>query len=186
MYFDTRLWGFTKGVRGRIAWSVLIGILAATVGVARLAMLGWLLAMVFQGAPLEDLLWPFASVAVVMVLRGGLEYVRIMIAHRTAAIVQLHIRRQLFDKMIELGPAYLGLERTGAVITSMIDGVEQLETYFGQYLPQLFVATLTPVGIFLFVMFLDLPVALGKKHRPHDRDGADQKREACQDVVTYR
>jgi ATP-binding cassette subfamily C protein CydCD len=160
MYFDTRLWGFTKGVRGRIAWSVLIGILAATVGVARLAMLGWLLAMVFQGAPLEDMLWPFASVAVVMILRGGLEYVRIMIAHRTAAIVQLHIRRQLFDKMIELGPAYLGLERTGAVITSMVDGVEQLETYFGQYLPQLFVATLTPVGIFLFVMFLDLPVAL--------------------------
>ncbi len=160
MYFDTRLWVFTKGVRGRIAWSVLIGILAAAVGVARLAMLGWLLAMVFQGTPLEDLLWPFASVAAVMVLRGGLEYVRIMIAHRTAAIVQLHIRKQLFDKMIELGPAYLGLERTGAVITSMVDGVEQLETYFGQYLPQLFVATLTPIGIFLFVMFLDLPVAL--------------------------
>ena len=42
----------------------------------------------------------------------------------------------------------------------MIDGVEQLEVYFGQYLPQLFVAALTPVLIFAFVVFLDGPVAL--------------------------
>ena len=82
-----------------------------------------------------------------------------MAAHRTAAIVQLRIRERLFDKIVELGPAYMGLERTGAVITSMVDGVEQLETYFGRYLPQLFVAALTPLGIFVFVAFLDMPVA---------------------------
>ena len=160
MYFDARLWQFTEGVRGRIAWTVVIGVLAAAVGVARLALLGWLLAQVFQGAPPTELIEPFAWVAGVMALRGLLEYWRIMVAHRTAAIVQLHIRKRLFDKIVELGPAYLGLERTGAVIASMVDGVEQLETYFGQYLPQLFVATLTPIGIFAFVVFLDPPVAL--------------------------
>ena len=42
----------------------------------------------------------------------------------------------------------------------MVEGVQQLEVYFGQYLPQLFVAALTPSLIFAFVAFLDLPIAL--------------------------
>ena len=63
MYFDRRLWQFTKGVRLRIAGAVFIGVLAAAVGVARLALLGWLLAKVFQGAPFDTLIVPFAIVA---------------------------------------------------------------------------------------------------------------------------
>jgi ATP-binding cassette subfamily B protein len=133
MYFDPKLWTFTKGVRGRIAGTVVVGVLAAAVGIARLALLGWLLAQVFQGVPLTDLVYPFAGIALVMLLRGQLEYWRTMAAHKTAAIVQLHIRKALFDRIVDLGPAYMGLERTGAVITSMVDGVEQLETYFGRY-----------------------------------------------------
>jgi ATP-binding cassette subfamily C protein CydCD len=159
MYFDRRLWSFTKGVRLRIAISVTLGVVSAAVGIARLALLGWLLAQVFEGASFSELLYPSILVAVVMILRGFLEYTRTMVAHRTAAQVQLHIRSQLYDQIVELGPAYLGLERTGAVISSMIDGVKQLEVYFGQYLPQLFVAGLTPIGIFVFVAYIDLPVA---------------------------
>ena len=58
----------------------------------RLALLGWLLAQVFAGAPAESLILPVALVAVVMGLRGVLEYWRNMIAHRTAARVQLALR----------------------------------------------------------------------------------------------
>ncbi len=105
MYFDRRLWQFTEGVRLRILWAVLVGLTSAAVGVARLALLGWLLGRVFAGAPFDDLVWPFVAVATIMLLRGVLEYIRNMVAHRTAAIVQLHIRRQLYDNVIELGPA---------------------------------------------------------------------------------
>ena len=160
MFFDLRLWQFTKGVRGRIAGAVMIGLLAAALGIARLALLGWLLAKVFRGEPLDAMIMPFAAVAGVMALRGGLEYWRNMVAHRTAARVQRHLRKRLYDKVIELGPAHFGLQRTGDVMLSMIDGVEQLETYFGQYLPQIFVALFTPVAIFALVAFLDLPVAV--------------------------
>ena len=76
MYFDTRLWGYTQGVRLRIFGAVAIGILAVLFGIARLALLGWLIARIFQGAPLEEMLWPFAGVAVVMIVRGWLEYLR--------------------------------------------------------------------------------------------------------------
>ena len=160
MYFDHRLWQFTAGLRHRIAAAASVGLLAAAAGIARLALLGWLLAGVFEGRSLASLSVPIAMVAGVMVLRGVLEYWRTIIAHRTAMLVQRRLRGLLFDHVVALGPAHFGLQRTGDVMTAMVDGVEQLETYFGQYLPQLFVAAVTPPAIFAFVAFLDLPVAL--------------------------
>ena len=80
MYLDRRLWTFTKGVRARIWVAVAIGVVATTLGIARLALLGWLIAKVFEGVPLQQLIWPFAGVAVVMVVRGWLEYLLLFFA----------------------------------------------------------------------------------------------------------
>ena len=160
MLVDRGLFAFTAGVRGRIAFAVVVGLLAALVGIGRFAALGWLIAGVFAGEPFESLAGKFALVGAIMLLRGWLEYWRNMIAHRTAARVQVHLRERLFDKVTELGPAWFGLERTGTVLVSLVEGVEQLETWFGQFLPQLCVAALTPILVFAFLAFLDLPVAL--------------------------
>ena len=159
MYFDPRLWQFTKGVRLRIAGSTAVGLLAAIFGIGRLALLGWLLAKVFRSEPLQELIVPFGVVAGVMLVRGFLEYARNMAAHRTAALVQVNLRKILYEKVMELGPAHFGRQRTGEVILSIIDGVEQLETYFGQYLPQLFEAALTPVLIAGFAAYFDIYIA---------------------------
>ena len=157
---DRGLFAFTAGVRGRIAFAVAVGLAAAVVGISRFAALGWLIAGVFAGEPFEALVAKFALVGAIMLLRGWLEYWRNMIAHRTAARVQMHLRATLYDKVTELGPAWFGLERTGKVLVSLVEGVEQLETWFGQFLPQLCVAALTPIVVFAFLAFLDLPVAL--------------------------
>ena len=158
-HVDGRLWALTQGVRGRMAATVCIGMASSFVGVARLALLGWLLGQVFSGTPVADLLPAFALVGATMIARAALEYVRHMIAHETAARVQRGLRQRVFDKICELGPAWFGLRRTGGVITTMVEGIEQLEIYFGQYLPHLAVALLTPVAIFVFVSFLDVAIA---------------------------
>ena len=160
LFFDRQLWPFTEGVRLRIAWAVAIGIVAAALGIARLGLIGWLLGLVFTGARFDDLIAPFALVAVVMVARGGVEYYRTMIAHRTASTVQQSLRQKLYDQVVRLGPAHFGHQRTGDVILTVVEGVEQLETYFGQYLPQFFVAAVTPILVFAFVAFLDLTIAI--------------------------
>ena len=134
MFFDLRLWGYTKGVRLRIFYAVAIGILAVLFGIARLVFLGWLISRVFLGTPIEQLILPVVCVAAVMIVRGGLEYLRTMLAHETAARVQLHLRTIIYDKVMELGPSHFGLARTGDAMLAMIDGVEQLEIYFGQLL----------------------------------------------------
>ncbi|MFI4987332.1 MAG: ATP-binding cassette domain-containing protein [Alphaproteobacteria bacterium] len=159
MYFDKRLWRMMRGARGWLAVQVAVGLLAAAVGIARFVLLGALLARVFEAAPVTALTLPALAVAAAVILRGLLEHLRTMIAHTTAARVQETLRARLYDKVTELGPAWFAGERTGGVLISLVDGVEQLQTFFGQYLPQLCVAALTPLAIFAFIAWWDLPVA---------------------------
>ena len=132
MHFDLKLWRMTAGLRGRIALSAALGLLALAVGIARFAFLGRFLAGVFRG---QTLLLPLIGAAGAILLRAWLDHHRTMIANRTAARVQETLRGRLFDKILELGPAWFGAERTGGVMLSMVDGVEQLQSFFGQYLP---------------------------------------------------
>src|SRR5207302_7829240 len=159
MYFDRRLWQLTRGARGRILAAVLIGLAAAAIGIARFAFLGRLLALVFDEAPVAALIPPAAAVAGAVLLRGALEHARTMVAHRTAARIQEVLRGRLYDKVVALGPAWFAGERTGAVMLSLVDGVEQLQTFFGKYLPQLAIAALTPLAIFAFIAWWDVWVA---------------------------
>jgi ABC-type multidrug transport system fused ATPase/permease subunit len=160
MHIEPRLLVFTKGVRGRIAGAVAIGLLSVGLGVARLGLLGWLIGQVFAGRTLTQLVPSVLLIALVMVLRGTAEHWRAVVAHETAARVQKALRRTLYDRIAALGPGTVGRQRSGALTLSMIDGVEQLETYFGQFLPQFLIALLSPLLIFAVVAFIDLPVAL--------------------------
>ena len=160
MYFDRRLWAFTRGVRLRLVGTVLLGLAAVGAGIARLALFGWLLARVIAGDSLSTILPLVTFTAAAVLARSALDYWRAMAAHRTATIVQGVLRQAIYERVTTLGPAHFTRSRTGDVILSMVEGVQQLETYFGQYLPQLAVAALTPVIIFAFVAFVDLPVAL--------------------------
>src|SRR4029077_8991779 len=73
--------------------------------------------------------------------------------------VQENLRGRLFDKIVALGPGWFAGERAGGVLLSMVDGVEQLQAFFGQYLPQIFISACAPFAIFAFMMWWDLPVA---------------------------
>jgi len=159
MYFDIRLWAMTGGVRLRIAAAVVFGLLTAAAGVARLVLLGVLLGEILQGESVENLYPLIGAAGVAVLLRGVLQYQKEMVAHKTAASIQLKLRGRLHDQVLLLGPSYFGQQRTGDALLSVVDGVEQMETFFGQYLPQLFTAVLTPIGIFVYLMYLDAPMA---------------------------
>jgi ATP-binding cassette subfamily B protein len=156
MHFDLKLWRMTSGLRGRIALSAVLGLLALAVGIARFAFLGRFLAGVFRGQT-EAL--PLLGAIAAILLRAWLDHHRTMIAHRTAGRVQATLRGRLFDKIFALGPAWFGSERTGGVMLSMVDGVEQLQSFFGQYLPQVTIAIFAPFAIFAFIAWWDVPVA---------------------------
>ncbi len=120
MHFDLKLWRMTAGLRGRIALSAAIGLLALSVGIARFAFLGRFLAGVFRGEDARHLMLPLLAAAGAILLRAWLDHHRAMIAQRSAARVQERLRGRLFDKIVALGPAWFGAERTGGV--DAVDG----------------------------------------------------------------
>lgn len=160
MYFDSILWGMTRGVRLRMLVCALLGLLGLAAGIARFALLGKFLAQLFAGESGAALWWPLAGAAIAIVLRGVFEHALNTLANRNAALIQNKLRARLYDKIVELGPAWFGGQRTGGVMLAVIDGVEQLQSFFGRYLPQLFIAACAPLVIFAFIAWWDWPVAL--------------------------
>ena len=136
MHFERRLLSFTRVVRGRIAAAVGVGLVSVGIGVARLALLGWLIGEVFAGRGLGDLAEPILGIAELMVLRGIAEHLRSMMAHETAARVQKTLRRTIYDKIAALGPGTIAQAHTKdehIAIADLEKGVE----FFGKFLTKL-------------------------------------------------
>jgi ATP-binding cassette subfamily C protein CydCD len=159
MYFDSRLWMMMAGLRLRVAGAVGLGLIAMGLGVLRFVFLGQVLALAFAGAPARQVVLAAAGTLICMLLRAWLDHRRVVLAQRTAGRVQSVLRARLFDRIAELGPAWFGAERTGGVMLAVIDGVEQLQTFFGAYVPQLIIAACAPVMIFAVLAWWDVPTA---------------------------
>ena len=160
MYFNLRLFAMTTGLRGRIAFGAFVGLVAVAAGIARLALTGLIIARVFEGDPLSDLTIPLLVVAGLIVIRVVLQYVRDAVSYRTATETKIELRRRLYAHALALGPGHFDQRRTGDVLLSLVDGVESLEVFFGQYLPQFIVAAIAPVLIFIFMAALDIQIGL--------------------------
>ena len=159
MYFDGRLWAMMAGVRWRVAAAVALGLVAMGVGILRFVFLGRMLALVFNGAPVRGIAGAAAATAACVLLRAWLDHRRTVLAQHTAGQVQARLRARLFDRIAALGPAWFSGERTGGVMLAVVDGVEQLQTFFGVYLPQLVIAACAPVMIFAVLAWWDVSTA---------------------------
>lgn len=150
-----RLAGLTQGVRGRIALGALLGLGAVTTGVARLSLSGTAVAMVFEDQPLAEILFLLVGVLALPMLRIAFTMAQQFIAHETAAKMKVKLRTTIYSHLLRLGPGFTQKQRTGDVVVKAVDSVEQLETFFGRYLPQLVVAGIAPLGILTFMTILD-------------------------------
>lgn len=70
--------------------------------------------------------------------------------------VKGQLREKIYEKLLRLGASYTGQVSTAEVVQVCTEGVEQLETYFGKYLPQLFYSLLAPVTLFTVLSFVSL------------------------------
>ena len=148
MHWSRELLALTAGVRWRIAGLVAIGLLIVAASLASLVCAGRAIAAVFAGRLLIDFWFLIAAAAVVV--HGVLLHLRETTGERTAVAVKQALRTRLYRHLLVLGSGYLERRRTGELVASAVDGVEQLETYYGKYLPQLLVTVLAPIGMLLY------------------------------------
>lgn len=161
MYLHPRLLSLANDVRWRIIISAVVGMLAVAAGVARLAVAALIIVEVVRGnATFESLTWPLVGMAVLIVARAALQYLQEVMSHHTASLVKVKLRERLYEHSLALGPGYFDSSRTGDALMSLAEGVERLEAFFGRYLPQMIVAALAPVVIFIFMALIDFRTGL--------------------------
>lgn len=74
--------------------------------------------------------------------------------------VKLALREQLFNKILAIGPSYSQHISTADVVQSAGEGIEQIQSFFELFLPQLFYAILAPVTLFFIVAPINMPTAV--------------------------
>lgn len=112
----------------------------------------WLVSQVVSrvflaGATLADVTPDVAFLLAVIVARSLTVFGGDAAAGHVAVQVKTTLRALLFEHLLALGPRYVQGQRTGELTTTVVEGVEALDPYFSQYLPQLALATLVPLTV---------------------------------------
>ena len=157
MRVDQRLLGSAQPARAGLTLTVGLGWLAGVVLVTQ----AWFLSQVINGVFLEgSTLAQVRSLLLILLLlslaRAGLSWGSEVSANCVANQVKTDLRGRLSGHLLALGPAYAHGERSGELANTAVEGVEALDAYFSQYLPQLALAALVPLTVLIFVFRLDL------------------------------
>lgn len=81
-------------------------------------------------------------------------------SYLSSKAVKKTLRGMIYEKLLRLGTSYNEEVKTSEAVQVAVEGVEQLETYFGAYLPQFFYAMLAPLTLFAVLGFVSLPSAV--------------------------
>ena len=82
------------------------------------------------------------------------------LSYLSSKSVKKKLREMIFEKLYRLGSSYKEKVNTSEIVQVAVEGVDQLETYFGSYLPQFFYAMLAPLTLFVVLCFVNVPSAV--------------------------
>jgi ATP-binding cassette subfamily C protein CydCD len=147
-----RLLNLARESRLVLAWTVIFGFLTGLLTIGQAAGLSRIINGCFLGGEtLPDMVGLFRLLLLIAFLRALLAWGSEISAHAAAVQIKNDLRKRLFEKILSLGPAYTRGERTGELVNTVVEGVEALDAYFSQYLPQLVIAGLVPLSILIIV-----------------------------------
>ena len=156
MKVDKRLLRQARASRIDLALTVGLGLLAGIAIVGQARLLSLVVSQVFlAGGTLEEVRPQLAGFLVLSLVLAALVWGREVSANRVAGRVKVDLRARLVAHLLDLGPAYARGERSGELTNTVVEGIEALDAYFRQYLPQLALAALVPLTVLLFVFPLD-------------------------------
>lgn len=101
-----------------------------------------------------------AVLGVVVLVRGGMSYLNSCYSFQASKVVKERLRTLVYEKLMRLGSSYRKEFQTSEVVQISTEGVEQLEIYFGKYVPQFFYSMLAPITLFIIVGTMNLKVAV--------------------------
>lgn len=163
--FDKRLLSLVPGIIPLVAGSVAAKWIALLCNIGIIATIGNVFAALLAGVPASGVGAGAAAAGVagaaafdprvamtftlLIIVRAIAIYAAQRAGDKAAFAAKRQVRQLVYDKLVQMGPAYTEQVSTAEAVQTSVEGAQQLEVYFGGYLPQLFYAVLAPITLFV-------------------------------------
>lgn len=149
-------------VRVSTAWFPLITVICSAILIGGLVILqAWLLSSILnqvhlRNAGLDQVTPELVRLASIILMRAILVFVNEQSAAILSENIRMSLRNTLLDKVLRLGPAYLEQQKSGELSYALTAAIDTLDAFYSQYLPQLIIAAVLPLGILAITFPIDV------------------------------
>ena len=161
MMINKRLIGIVAESKKYIAGNVILQWCSLTANIALMLSISRMLAELFRGSASVQL---FTVTGIVVILALAVRFFcsigAAKMGYFSSKAVKKSLREKIYQKLLRLGSSYNEQVKTSEVVQVAVEGVDQLETYFGAYLPQFFYAMLAPLTLFIVLCFVNVAAAV--------------------------
>lgn len=161
MMINKRLIGTVAESKKYIAGNVILQWCSLAANIAMMFSITNLFAGLYYGSTGSFALWMTAVVVLLaLLIRFLCTTGASRMSYLSSKAVKKTLRESIYEKLLRLGASYNEQVKTSEVVQVAVEGVDQLETYFGAYLPQFFYSMLAPLTLFVVLCFINVPSAI--------------------------
>ena len=179
MMINKRLINLCKDSKKYRALTILVNWIAVLCNIVTIILIGQFINKIYIGEKLDingnnvfqammnykiwgsiSILSGIIIIAILLAIRYSCNILYAKFSNAASANARVTLRELIYKKLLKLGTGYTNVESTSAVVQVSVEGIEQLEIYFGKYLSQFFYALLVPVTLFAFMSFISFKAAL--------------------------
>ena len=161
MMINKRLIGTVAESKKHIAGNVVLQWCSLAANISMMFSITNLFAGLYYGSTSPASLWTTAAVvALALLIRFLCTTGASRMSYLSSKAVKKTLREKIYEKLLRLGASYNEQVKTSEVVQVAVEGVDQLETYFGAYLPQFFYAMLAPLTLFIVLCFVNVAAAV--------------------------
>ena len=150
-----------KASRFWILITILTSLLIIITNIVIIDRIANIINLLYLNSLIIEKLVPFLTIiSIAMFSRLFLSWLINFARFKTSSRIKLEVRNKIYSKVLEIELRYKEIKSTGALTTTTLDGVENLESFFGLFIPQIFVAILAPIGLYFYVGIFNPRIAL--------------------------
>lgn len=158
---NKRLISLMGNAKKYIAWHVIIQLVNLALNIIAVIFMADIIQKASQGNVLkEDILKLAIAIFVIIILRFRFNILMANMSYHASGRVKQTLREKMYSKLLTLGSRYKEKFSTSEIVQISMEGVDQLETYFGRYLPQFFYSMIAPIVLFCVLSTISVKSAV--------------------------
>ena len=156
-----RLISLMGSAKKYIAWHVVIQLINLALNITAVFFMADIIQKAAQGNVVkDDIIKVSAAIFVIVILRFILNILMAKMSYKASGRVKQTLREKIYNKLLTLGSRYKEKFSTSEIVQISMEGVDQLEVYFGRYLPQFFYSMIAPIILFCVLSTISLKSAV--------------------------